>query len=164
MKSITRILLLMMAVVLLSGTASAWDKTYESAPLEYQLLFFRNDGRIWIVLPPRTTLVEVYPSIGGKTGWVKAYNREGKVLAKDYFFHGLVISSSLVLQPSINRGWFVVNRHDGTSVGIYTPMDASFVEIVNSRNGFDGMVRVLNRRKQVLAVQSGLHLEIINLK
>lgn len=178
----SRLIINIVAAIAIIGILAAWpvlaaqkekpcqasttqaDKACQSPPLEYQLLFFRNDGRIWVVLPPKTTLLEIYPSIGRIQGWVKAYNRRGEVLAVDKEFNGDVQITVASNRPSLKKGKLVVTRHDETSVAIYTPENASFIEIINSRNGFDGVVNVRDRKKRLLNSESGLDLKIINMK
>ena len=109
-----------------------------------------------------TTLVEIYPSDARKRGWVKAYNRNGEVLALDRKFHGDVNVSTSVKKPSLKKGKLVVTRHDDKSIGIYTPEDASFIEIINSTNGFDGVVNVRDRKKRILTRQTGLDIQVTN--
>ncbi len=144
------------------NTSYAQKSVKKPPPLKYQMLFFRNDGRVWIVIPPKTTLVEIYPSFGRRHGWVKAYNRHGDVLALDRKFHGDVQLSTSVIKPSLKRGLLVVHRHNGVSIGIYTPENASFIEILNARNGFDGVVNVRDKKKRIIARQTGLDIKIIN--
>jgi hypothetical protein len=141
-------------------TGKVVDKCKTKEPPRYQLLFFRNDGRMWVVLPPKTTLVEIFPTRGDDKGWVRAYNRKGQILANDLNFNGEIVITTAGQKPSLRRGQIVVTRHEGTSIGIYTPEDAAFIEIINSTSGFDGVVTVLDKKKRILVQEGGLDLKI----
>jgi len=160
-KKVINACLLGVLFVFIVGTISL---NCQELPLRYQLLFFRNDGRIWIVLPPKTTLVEIVPSTINATGRVKAYNRKGEILALDENFDGNVTISTVVKKPSLKKGKLVVTRHDEKTIGIYTPENAAFIEIINSSSGFDGVVNVRDKRKRILTSQSGLDIKITNYK
>jgi hypothetical protein len=157
-----------LSMLLLAAPATGADKgevniVDQQEPLSYQLLFFKNDNRAWIIIPPRTTLVEIFPSVGKKWGWVKAYNRWGETLAVDNNFHGSIFITSAVKRPAVRHGKIVASRHDGQAVAIFTPENAAFVEIINAENGFDGVVYVRDKKKRVLSSQSGLDLRVVNL-
>ena len=133
----------------------------KNAP-EYDLLFFRNDGRIIIIMPPKTTFVMVYRSEPNKKGFVKCISAKGETLAVDRDFQGDVELITPVYEPSLRKHKIVVTRYDGKAIGFYTPEDASYIEVINARNGFDGVVTVMNKKKKILNRQTGLGIEIIN--
>lgn len=133
--------------------------TDENAP-EYSLLFFRNDGRILMIMPKKTTFMMVYRSEPNKKGYVKCINRKGETLAIDRNFEGDVEVISPVSQPSLKNGRIVVTRYNGNAIGFYTPEDAAYIEIINSRNGFDGVVTIMNKKKKILCRESGLNIRI----
>ena len=131
----------------------------ENAP-QYSLLFFRNDGRILMIMPKKTTFMMVYRSEPNKKGYVKCINRKGETLAIDRNFEGDVEVISPVSQPSLGNGRIVVTRYNGNAIGFYTPEDAAYIEIINSRNGFDGVVTIMNKKKKILCRESGLNIRI----
>lgn len=163
----TLIITITVSVILLSLACPVFavkDKIDPPKPQKYQMLFFRNDGRVWIVIPPKTTMLEIYPSIGRKRGWVKAFNRWGEPLAIDYHFHGAVRLTNGVKRHSIKKGKLVAGTHDGIAVGIYTREDTHFIEVINAENGFDGVVNLRDWKKRRQATQSGIDLKITNYK
>lgn len=131
---------------------------------EYSLLFFRDDNRIWIIMPPKTTFVMVYQSSGNRRGFVKCIDKNGNTLAMDPNFSGSVLLSDSASRPSLDRNRIVVTRYDGDAIGFYTPKNASFIEVINARNGFDGVVTVLDRKKRILNRQTGLDIQIVDLR
>jgi len=145
-----------------SPSASREVKLKYRQPLEYRLLFFKTDNRIWIIIPPRTAVLEIFPSVAAIHGWVRAYDRHGKTLALDKMFHGDAYVSVAVKNPSVRKNLFVTTGHDKRSVMIFTPENAAFIEILNATNGFDGTVFVRDKKKHILASQSGLDIHITN--
>jgi len=133
----------------------------EKAP-EYKLLFFRNDDRIWIIMPRKTTFVLVFRSFPGEKGYIKCINSKGETLAIDRSFEGDVIISNPVKRPSLRKGKLVVTRYDGDAIGFFTPENAAYIEVLNSKNGYDGVVTVMDRKKRILCRQSGLDIQIID--
>lgn len=131
----------------------------DNAP-EYSLLFFRNDGRILMIMPKKTTFMMVYRSEPNKKGYVKCINRKGETLAIDRNFEGDVEVTTPVSEPSLKEGRIVVTRYNGNAIGFYTPEDAAYIEIINSRNGFDGVVTIMNKKKKILCRESGLNIRI----
>jgi hypothetical protein len=132
-------------------------------PKRYQLLFFRHDGRVWIILPQKTSLLEIYSTNGLTQGWVAALNVWRQPLAMDTAFDGEATVSSVV-QKACFPDKIVTTIQDKRAVGIYTPKNASYIEIINAKNGFDGVVSVLDKNKKVIARQTGLDIQVINYK
>jgi hypothetical protein len=130
-------------------------------PPEYQILFFRHDGRIWIELPRGTSLVEIHQSYGNRQGWVRAYNQMRQPLVLDNRFHGHAITSAAV-SKAVFPNHIVTTTHDGKAIGIFTPANSRYVEIISEKNGFDGVVTVMDKNRNVLARQSGLDIKITN--
>lgn len=125
-----------------------------------KLLFFRNDERIWIVVPTGTTFVLIYRSDGYSYGWIKCLDGKGRTLAVEPDFEGYVEVTDPVKKPSLRKNRLVVSRYDGEAVGIYTPPNTAYIEVINSRYGYDGMVTVMDKKKRILNRQSGIDIRI----
>jgi hypothetical protein len=144
--------------------AKVKEKSYDAQEKlpEYKLLFFRNDNRIWILMPPKTTLVEVYRSDGYRNGYIRCVNSKGKTIAVDHSFKGDVVFSVASVNPSIRKEKLVASRYDGNAVAIYTPENARFIEVLNSTHGFDGVITLMDSKKRILNRESGLDLQILD--
>ncbi|MCE1249070.1 MAG: hypothetical protein LWY06_20745 [Firmicutes bacterium] len=162
---LTAFIIALLAVV---SVCNAWakpvvDKNDDDDKLpEYKLLFFRNDNRVWILMPPKTTLVEVYRSDGYNKGYIRCVNSKGKTIAIDRSFKGDVVFSVASIKPSVYKNRFIASRYDGNAVAIYTPENARFIEVLNSTHGFDGVVTLMDRQKRILNRESGLDLQILD--
>lgn len=163
----TIIFLLLMIFVFLTGSAAADSKSSSSSeiidsPPEYSLLFFRNDDRIWIIMPQKTTFVLIHSYDGNNPGFIQCIDSEGNTLAQQTNFIGLAFLGNPVKKPSLQKNLLAVTRYDGDAVGIHTPPNAAFIEILNSRYGYDGIITVLDKKKKVLHRQTGLDIRINN--
>jgi len=156
------IVLLSVIFIFIFTTLSAYANPDKKEIPEYDLLFFRDDGRIWIIMPPKTTFVLVFRSDAQTNGYVKCLNSKGETLAIDRSFKGDIMISTGVSRPSLRKNKFVVTRYDGDAVGFYTPPDAAYIEVINARHGFDGVVTVLDKKRRILNRQTGVDLRIID--
>ncbi len=160
------ILFLMIAVLSLSVKCVFAETMIENneLPLEYRMLFFRNDHRIWMVVPKNTTVMEIFPAIGSQKGKVKAYNRDGEVIAIDRDFYGDTYLTTSVREAEVCKNLFVTTMFNTRAIRIFTAETTAFIEIINARNGFDGVVTLFDCNKRTQAKQSELDIQVTNFK
>ncbi|MCD4783721.1 MAG: hypothetical protein K8T10_07820 [Candidatus Eremiobacteraeota bacterium] len=161
-EKITISILLAIILVFIITPFSVYANPDKGEIPEYDLLFFRDDGRIWIIMPPKTTFILVFRSDAQSNGYVKCLNSKGETLVIDNSFVGDIMISTEVSRPSLRKNKLVVTRYNGDAVGFYTPPNAAYIEVINAMHGFDGVVTILDKKRRILNRQTGVDLRIID--